>query len=427
MPTKYDLFTISLTSCEIRKNAALCFFWSELGDAKTGTNMQQHREETDPSRPREIPNLVKWQSRNGQERWRLPLRSDYAPSVPSCVNKHPPRARQQAQDPHTYHVDYSLLAPFQACCVIRRELNGTHYGVSGLSPDRRQPLRNYAEVICSSSSSPSIRLRLRLGFAQVTGLGRGKAALPLKFRALTSAHHAAAGQSYLWSGKRASTSAARALKRPGGGARTRGRAPGRLPAPPRGGSPAPPRARPAPPRARPAPPRARPAPPRARPAPPRARPAHPPSARARSPALLALLAPSRRGRARCACRAGKRREPAARGTFTAGPAPGPEWAPSPPPLPLLRPPRSRGPGRRRLRPAGEPPARRPPQLRPGSEPGGESSRAAGASGEPAGWRSARPWSCDPGETARRAGEAGRGVPRPPAQPGSPRRRLGLRC
>lgn len=83
------------------------------------------------------------------------------------------------------------------------------------------------------------------------------------------------------------------------------------------------------------------------------------------------LAPSRRGRARCACRAGKRCDPAP-GTFAAGAAPGPEWAPSPHPPPLLQ---SRGPGRRRLRPPES--HATPPQLRPGSEPGGESSAGAG--------------------------------------------------
>lgn len=49
-----------------------------------------------------------------------------------------------------------------------------------------------------------------------------------------------------WKRTSASAPAARAQQRPGGGARTRGRALGRLPAPSRGGSPAPPSARPRP-------------------------------------------------------------------------------------------------------------------------------------------------------------------------------------
>lgn len=163
----------------------------------------------------------------------------------------------------------------------------------------------------------------------------------IPYGAVTSARHPAAGQSsYLW---RAS---APPPPRP---APRRGPEGAREPA---GGH----RAASPPPLAAEAPP-LRPAHPAACP------PARPPSARARSPALaLAPSRPRRRGRARCACRAGKRREPAAPGTFTAGAAPGPERAPSPPPLPLLRPPESRGPGRRRLRPAGEPHARRPPSL-----------------------------------------------------------------
>lgn len=209
--------------------------------------------------------------------------------------------------------------------------------------------------------------------------------LHIPYGSVTSAQHPAARQLPVeW--KRTSASAARAPQRPGGGARTRGRALGRLPAPSRGGSPAPPRARPP-----------------------------------RAPALALALAPSRWGRARCACRAGKRREPAP-GTFAAGAAPGPEWAPPPRSLPLLQPPLPRGPGRRRLRPRES--HATAPQLRPGSEPGGESAGAGGARRRAAGWRSARPWSGDPWETARRAGEGSpvtraRGGPRS-AEPGCAR-------